>query len=146
MLGSRNILPAVVAAFAALGATALYGQDADSFAPVRGVLQKNCYACHNDKLSSGNLNLAAYADGWGPGEVAILDAKTFKPVMQFDSGRDYGVQNAVWDADSDHLIATVYLDGAWRLLRLGVDGSIETASDAVEADDVSNPFRVVPGA
>jgi hypothetical protein len=84
----------------------------------------------------------AYADGWGPGEVAILDAGTFKPVMKFDSGEDYGVMDAVWDGDSDSLIATTYLDGTWQLLRLGTDGSIQTVSDAVVADDVSNPFRV----
>jgi hypothetical protein len=88
----------------------------------------------------------AYADGWGPGEVAILDAKSFKPVMQFDAGEDYGVMDAVWDGDSDSLIATVYLEGTWQLLRLGTDGSIETASESVVADDVSNPFRMVPGA
>ena len=83
----------------------------------------------------------AYADGWGPGEVAILDAETFQPVVQFDSKRDYGVMNAVWDGDSHSLIATVYLDGQWQLQRLGLDGSLESVSDQVQADDVSNPFR-----
>jgi hypothetical protein len=85
----------------------------------------------------------AYADGWGPGEVTILDAETFEPVVRFDSGEDYGVHEAVWDSDGDSLIATVYLDGTWQLLRLGVDGSVETVSDPVEADDMSNPFRLV---
>jgi len=83
----------------------------------------------------------AYADGWGPGEVAILDADTFKPVMEFDSGEDYGVMDAAWDGDANSLIATVYLEGTWQLLRLGPDGSMESVADPVEADDVSNPFR-----
>jgi hypothetical protein len=85
----------------------------------------------------------AYYDGWGPGEVSLLDAETFKPVAQFDSGKDYGVSDAVWEGDSNSLLASVYLDGTWQLLRLGVDGSIETASGPVEADDLPNPFQLV---
>jgi hypothetical protein len=86
----------------------------------------------------------AYADGWGPGEVAILDAETFKPVVQFDSGEDYGVADAVWDGERDNLIVTVYLDGQWRVQRLAADGGMASVSDAVPADDVSNPFRLAP--
>jgi hypothetical protein len=85
----------------------------------------------------------AYLDGWGPGVVSVLDAKTLKPVVSFDKGQDYGVLNAVWDADTDSLVADVYLDGTWQLVRLGVDGSIETAGDPVTADDTAYPFRLV---
>lgn len=84
----------------------------------------------------------AYADGWGPGNVAVLDAKTLKPVVRFTRSADYGVSHAVWDGDTNSLIASVYQEGVWQLVRLGLDGTIETASDQVQADDMSAPFRL----
>lgn len=77
----------------------------------------------------------AYRDGWGNGDIAILDATTFKPVAHFEPvQQDYGVQHAAWDADTNSLLVAVYLDQKWQLLRLGVDGSVETASDGTPAD------------
>ena len=89
------------------------------------------------------MAIGPYQSGWGPGDVTILDATTLEPVIDFVRDQDYGMGTATWDGESDSLIAIVYLEGHWQLLRLAADGRIETVSKSVEADDLSGPFRLV---
>ncbi|HET7689951.1 MAG TPA: hypothetical protein VFK41_06215 [Nocardioidaceae bacterium] len=105
--------------------------------------QKTCDFSLGQVSSDGQYVIGwdAYRDGWGNGDIAILDASTFKPVAHFEPAEDYGVQHAAWDADTDSLMVAVYLDGTWQLLRLGVDGSVESASEGIQADSEAYPLK-----
>ena len=83
----------------------------------------------------------AYFDGLGPSSVTILDAHTDKPVADFQRplSSDLYVYDVAWEDDT-HLLAVVHENGAWQILRLGTDGSLEAASPAVPGGDSSCPF------
>lgn len=74
------------------------------------------------------VGLAAYSDANGSPSVAILDARTGEPVVDFRSSRDPAaaatVTDAVWE-DATTLVATVDQGGEEHLVRLGVDGRTE---------------------
>lgn len=90
------------------------------------------------------LGWPAYADGWGPGQVAILDATTGKPVVSWDSPEDLGISTARWDGTTDNLVAVVKLDRTWQLVRLRLDGVIERLAEPVaDPDDVVDAYRLV---
>jgi len=89
------------------------------------------------------LARSAYFDGLGDSQVTILDAQTGDVVVSYQRPRNSPlfVRGIAWE-DGSHALATVYEDGAWRILRLDLDGNIEAASSAaVTADEVSSPFR-----
>ena len=83
----------------------------------------------------------AYRDGLGPRDVAILDAKTLKPVVNYLAPASTGgwISNAVFDGDSPELLASVFEDNAWHLARLGLDGSIQNVGDPVPSHDETQP-------
>jgi len=83
----------------------------------------------------------AYADGLGPRDVAILDAKTLKPVVHYLAPASTGgwISNAVFDGDSPELIAAIFEDNAWHLARLGLDGSIQNVAQPVPSSDETQP-------
>ena len=83
----------------------------------------------------------SYFDGLGPSSVTILDAHTSKPVADFQRppGSDLFVGDVAWEDDT-HLLATVHENGAWQIVRLGTDGSVEAASPAVPGGDSNCPF------
>jgi hypothetical protein len=71
----------------------------------------------------------AYLDGIGDGLVAILNAKTGEPVVEYDTQTRQGsflYGGTVWDADGT-LLAMLYDDG-WALMRLDVDGVFSNVS------------------
>lgn len=84
----------------------------------------------------------AYFDARGPSSVTILNARTSKPVADFQrpQGSNLFVGDVTWE-DNNHLLATVHENGAWQIVRLGTDGSIEAATPAVPGDDENGPFR-----
>ena len=83
----------------------------------------------------------AYVDGLGSSSEAILDAHTGKPVADFQRppGSDLYVTDVAWEDDT-HLLAIVHENGAWQILRLGTDGSLEAASPAVPGGETNCPF------
>lgn len=88
----------------------------------------------------------AYADGLGPRDVAVLDARTLKPVVRFQApaGTAGYVSQAVWDGDTDTLVAALYENRSWQLVRLTKDGGIETVSDPIAVpDDTTVALRLV---
>jgi hypothetical protein len=86
----------------------------------------------------------SYGDGLGPRQLYVLDASDGKLVAAFEGPAATGafVSDAVWEADSHNVLAEVYENGKWQLARLGLDGSIETASDALPGEDVSPVFAI----
>lgn len=74
------------------------------------------------------------SDGPGGREVAILDADDGSRVALFELLGDSGaVPDMMWE-DDEHLLALVYVGDEQAILRLGVDGSMERASDILPSD------------
>jgi hypothetical protein len=86
------------------------------------------------------LGAPSDTDGLGASAVAVLDAETGKPVVTFERPRtgDAFVGRAVWEDDAN-LLASLYEDGSWHLLRLGVDGTVEWL-DRSAGEAESSPF------
>lgn len=74
------------------------------------------------------VGLADYSDGLGSPSVAILDATTGKPVVDFESGRTArsaaAVGDVVWE-DATTLLATVTQGADQYLVRATIDGRVE---------------------
>lgn len=86
------------------------------------------------------LASAAYADGLGDSQVAILDAGSGDVELDLSTGQGGTITQMVWEDDS-HLLAKVYEEGRWAILRIGLDGSREFAVPPVTGfEDVDSPF------
>ena len=78
-------------------------------------------------------------DGAGDGSLAIYSADG-KQVFDLPVAHDGFIYQAVWEDDS-HVLATVYEQGRWAVLRIGLDGSREYAVEPVQgADETRSPF------
>jgi hypothetical protein len=95
-------------------------------------------------FSPGGSYVAGYpsgADGLGSPTVALLDAGTLAVKVRFDrvgTGETF-VSDVVWEDDS-HVLATLYEDGSWHLVRLGLDGDIQMVDQTPGAAEDS-PFH-----
>ncbi len=78
----------------------------------------------------------AYLDGSGRSTVALLDSATGDPVVTYDVDTRAGdlIADWVWE-DDEHLLLTVHSDGDWQVVRVGLDGTQEVATDAVPGED-----------
>jgi len=86
------------------------------------------------------LASAAYADGAGDTELAVLDAHTGSVMLDISATEQAFIYQMVWE-DDQHVLATVYEQGRWAVLRIGLDGSREYAVEPVEgADEMQSPF------
>lgn len=82
-----------------------------------------------------------YADGVGGRVLAILDAEDGDVVASWTTQERAYHQDAVWESDSTALVP-VYQDGAWFLVRLRPDGTVEKAlDDARTGDETVSPWR-----
>lgn len=80
------------------------------------------------------------SDGYGPLTYYVIDTTTGKVVTTVE---DRGTLfNAVWEDDGHVLFLTVR-DGMWSVIRVGLDGSVETALPAVAGDEFE-PAYVLP--
>lgn len=100
------------------------------------------------KFSSDGKYVAAVpsnTDGLGATSVTILDANNGHPVAEFQapSGSDLFVTQTAWDADTDSLLAIAHERGSWRILRLGTDGSVQTAAGPGSGPAEDAPYRFV---
>jgi hypothetical protein len=77
-------------------------------------------------------------DGIGSSTVALLDAETLDVVATFDrpGNGEIFVNDVAWEDDA-HVLATLYDDDAWHIVRLGLDGTIENLDASLE--DVEAP-------
>jgi len=82
----------------------------------------------------------ANLDGLGDGLVAILDAETGDMVSEFanDEQTQAIIGQAVWETDRT-MLATVYQDGAWSLMRLTDLGELQKVADLEGGDKVAPP-------
>ncbi len=75
----------------------------------------------------------AYLDGFGDGSLAILDARTGSELATFDQGRKgrLTLVHGAWESD-DTFVALAVEGSSNALLRFGVDGTQELATDVVK--------------
>ena len=98
-----------------------------------------------DFSPSGTRILAgpAYLDGFGQGSATVLDGDG-AVVAEWHSAGQAALLHTVWE-DDDHVLALVFQDDAWAILRLDVtDGSVELAVEPVPDQGGRTPF-VLPG-
>ncbi|SDS29513.1 hypothetical protein [Actinopolymorpha singaporensis] len=83
----------------------------------------------------------AHRDGIGFGTLAILDAKTGAVVAHYQKqDRDMVHINAMTWEDDRHVLATVYDEGEWAVVRTDTRGSIELATVPVPGPDAECPL------
>lgn len=81
----------------------------------------------------------AYLDGFGQGLAAVLDDDGHL-VAEWRSRGRAALLHTVWE-DDEHVLAIVFEDDTWAVLRLGVaDGSVELAVPPVPDTGSSYPF------
>jgi hypothetical protein len=75
------------------------------------------------------LGHPAYQDGAGDSSLAILDAATGNPLVDFGAtaATQAFIDKAVWDTD-DTALATVWEKDGWALMRMAPDGSLTSVS------------------
>ncbi|WP_170286072.1 hypothetical protein [Nocardioides rubriscoriae] len=106
----------------------------------RWVFETCDYQVH--EISPGGdltIGLPSYFDGLGPLSFAILDAEG-QPVAE--KSLDRGVVAQVGWLDETHAVATVYEDGAWKIVSLGVDGEEEVLVEGAAGDETTAPYRL----
>ncbi len=99
---------------------------------------------------SGSLVIGhpAYRDGIGDWRVSILDATDGTTYVDFTARSTKTsttfINSVVWEDDT-HLLAQVYSsDVGWRILRLGVDGTVTTADlGDIGSDEMDAPVTFV---
>lgn len=90
----------------------------------------------------GSLLLAheSYFDGLGPGTVTILDARTQDVLVERSNHVSHAfIGTAVWE-DEGHVLATVFQEGEWAVVRVGADGSMELASGVRRGEEFESPY------
>ncbi len=96
----------------------------------------------------GSRLLVTTSDSEGRGEsgIAVVDAGTGRELARWTRGEaDAALPvRAVWEDDA-HVLVLSHEDGDWRLLRLGVDGSTQSATDPVPGPDDASPIAPAVG-
>jgi hypothetical protein len=87
------------------------------------------------------LGVGSVGDGFGDGQVSILDAADGTVLVDLRSDEEHqtSVVQMAWEDDS-HVLMVTYADGAWAIVRLGLDGSMEYAVPPREGDQFERPF------
>jgi hypothetical protein len=86
------------------------------------------------------LASAAYADGLGDTQLAVLDAATGKVGLDLSVADGGAITQMVWEDDT-HLLAVVYDANRWGVVRIGLDGRRELAvAPAPDSGDLASPF------
>ncbi len=81
----------------------------------------------------------------GPRYFSILDAgDDGNEVARWETEQGFVVGNYSW-VDDTHVVAVVNDDGAWKVVSLGVDGSVEELLGPVEGVDFPEPFLIAGG-
>ena len=85
-----------------------------------------------------------YGDGVGPGYFSILDSTTGDELARYETDPGFVYSDFLW-ADDTHAVAVVNDDGAWQIVSLGVDGSVEVLVGPVTGQEFEAPFLITGG-
>ncbi len=80
-------------------------------------------------------------DGLGSSKVALLEARTGKVVAVFTAPAGSFAREFRWE-DGRSLLAVVYDEGRWTVLRLGVDGSVQRTLPPVISADTDPAYHL----
>jgi hypothetical protein len=87
----------------------------------------------------------AYHSGIGNGVIAMYD---LKGKVQFERHSTAKTQafypEAQWE-DATHVLAPVFQDGHWAIVRIASDGSMEYAVAPIAGEDMTNPYVLATG-
>jgi hypothetical protein len=103
--------------------------------------------CRNQfsDIAPGNghvIGTPAYADGFGPTSLDVLDLRTGDRVRSWRAARDGSSAtyfDEVWE-DPEHLLVVTFQDREWAVVRLGLDGTMEYAVPPRRGSDLRRPF------
>ncbi len=151
--GSPSVIPGLLRAVAVSGASDLVaGQLSASpggscwavvSASTGEALWKTCDHRLGRFSPDGRFLLAgpAYGDGLGDSSLAVLDVRDGSVVASFDrpGGSDLFVADTTWE-QTGQVLAVVHESGAWRVLRLGLDGSVQAATEPVPGAETDRPL------
>ena len=89
---------------------------------------------------SGSHTIAfdSYVDGLGPRSFYLLDELGNEVAAKSVDGV---VGDVTW-SDDTHAVATVYEDGAWRIISLGLDGEEEVLVEGASGNELRSPYRI----
>jgi hypothetical protein len=95
---------------------------------------------------SAVLGDPAYHDGLGNGSIAMYDAGTGRLLFQrhSDAGSQSHYPAAEWE-DATHVLAPVFQDGRWAIVRISTDGSMEYAVAPAAGQAEQAPFTLPTG-
>lgn len=84
----------------------------------------------------------AETEGYGPTELAILEAEGGDRVVRFvlDQNAQATPSHIVWE-DAEHVLAVVFQNDQWSVVRFGLDGSMEYAVEPLSGN--SDAYRLV---
>ncbi len=109
--------------------------------------------CKNQLASfstEGGLVLATptYYDGLGPTSIAMYAVsggpRLFERRSDAKHQAFYAQPGPAWE-DEKHLLASVFQDGRWSIVRIAADGTMEYAVPPIAGADVENPFVLATG-
>lgn len=120
--------------------------DTGSCSEVTDGLRDQWQTCDNTLLAfspdgSRVLGTNAYRDGIGDGQLSILDAGTGKVELDLHTVRGAFINRMFWE-DDEHVLATVFENGQWAVIRIGLDGDREYALAPVGGSDEVSPAYV----
>jgi hypothetical protein len=87
----------------------------------------------------------AYHDGIGNGVIGMYDLKGNLLFERHGTAKAQSFYpSAQWE-DGTHVLAPVFQDGRWSIVRIGSDGSMEYAVPPVPGEDMANPYVLPTG-
>jgi hypothetical protein len=92
------------------------------------------------------LGYPPYYDGLGPTSISMWDLQGTKLFERRSNAKHQATvgDDGQWEDDS-HVLARVYQDGEWSLVRIASDGALEYAVPPTAGDDVDSPFVLPTG-
>lgn len=88
------------------------------------------------------VGIPSYTDGLGGTKAALLDAHTGAVRAVFDVPRGAFLAGFAWE-DDGHVLATMYDNGEWGVVRLAPDGSARRVLPSVKGTDTDPPYHLV---
>lgn len=81
-------------------------------------------------------------DGLGDNQLDVFDARSGDPVVRYRVADGGAITWMRWEDDA-HVLAVVFDEGVWGIVRVGLDGQVEVAVPPVKAkgaDPTNSPF------
>lgn len=108
--------------------------------------QKLWGTCDNRFIAfspDGSMLLAGgvYTDGLGDTQLDVVDATSGDPVVRYQVADGGAITAMRWEDDS-HVLAVVFDQGVWGVVRAGLDGQLEVAVPPVKAKGDPTEFTL----